>query len=430
MRLIPLSGHELDDARHDGLTAAERDNVDLVLRAYDAITSGVEEDLSPFYSAGYRDHASSVSPGDLEGFRAFLKGFRESFPDTEIALDRVLADREYVFLQGRGRQRPDDEWSHTMEVFRVEAGRVAEHWEVLELAGQEPGERPLDGSSIGVLTADGVRLDVHVRGGGPGARVLFLHGVVSSRRTYDWLPADVVEGHEVVTYDFRGHGRSGHLEGTYDLQHYYDDTVRVIEEIGAPVVLVGFSLGGVVGWLLAQRRPDLVRAALLEDPPLFFEEIHVPGGPIPELLRRTLEQERGWAARRPSVDDAVAEFGRTPLGQGLVWSDLYHPDNVRVLTEGTLARDCGVVEAAIDSTMVAATDREAPPRVPVTIIGGDAESGAVFGTAHAEQLRQLHPGVECHNVEGAPHAVHASFAGREAYVDVLRSFLDRYARGR
>lgn len=134
MRLIALPDHELDAARHPGLTAEERDNLDLVLRAYDVIAADVETDLTPYYSIDYRDHATGVVPGNLEGFQAFLKGFRESFPQAEIALDRVLADRSYVFLQGRGRKQPTDPWDHTMEVFRIESDRIVEHWEVLEVA--------------------------------------------------------------------------------------------------------------------------------------------------------------------------------------------------------------------------------------------------------------------------------------------------------
>lgn len=137
VRFTPLPAHQLDEARHPDLTAGERDNLDLVLRAYDVITKDAEPDLSPYYSAAYRDHASVVVPGDLDGFRAFLKGFRETFPDGEIAMDRVFVDRSYVFVQGRGRQQPNDAWSHTMEVFRIESDQIVEHWEVLEVA-QDP----------------------------------------------------------------------------------------------------------------------------------------------------------------------------------------------------------------------------------------------------------------------------------------------------
>ncbi|MFF0630622.1 alpha/beta fold hydrolase [Streptomyces sp. NPDC004296] len=279
---------------------------------------------------------------------------------------------------------------------------------------------------MNVITPDGVRLSVTVRGDGTSPRILLLHGVGSSQRTYDWLPHDITDGRELISYDFRGHGKSGHSPGSYELGHYYDDTIQVIEEIGAPVVVVGFSLGGLVGWQLAQRRPDLVRAALLEDPPLFHEEIH-DAGVIPDMLRFTIEQEKDWVARGVSLDEASREVAGNPAGPARVWGDLHHPDSVRVLAEATLARDRGTMEAAIDGTMESAVDRESPLQVPVSIIGGDPASGAVFGPAHAAQLRERHPEIEVHNVVGASHCVHDSFAGREDYLGRLRALLAKYA---
>lgn len=275
-------------------------------------------------------------------------------------------------------------------------------------------------------TPDGVPLDVHVRGGGTGTRLLFLHGVLSSRRTYDWLPPDITDNHEVVTYDYRGHGGSGHQSGTYDFTHYYDDTVQVIEHVGAPVVVVGFSLGGVLGWTLAQRRPDLVRGAFLEDPPIFHEEIYAAGA-LARFLYFTVEQAKDWVARGLSVDDAARELAQNPVGDGRTWGELHLPESVRQLTEATFARDRGTVVGAAEGSMVDGVDPRPPVRVPVSIIGGDPAVGAVFGPGHAEQLRELHPEIETHNVAGSPHAVHSAFVGRGAYIERLRSFLARYA---
>jgi pimeloyl-ACP methyl ester carboxylesterase len=72
-----------------------------------------------------------------------------------------------------------------------------------------------------------------------------------------------------VRVDLRGHGRSGHAPGTYTVERYGEDVVAALREgVGRPAVLVGHSLAGVVAWWVAQRHPELVTAAFLEDPPL------------------------------------------------------------------------------------------------------------------------------------------------------------------
>ena len=55
------------------------------------------------------------------------------------------------------------------------------------------------------------------------------------------------------------------------LQARLADAVATCEAIGQSVLVVGHSLGGVTAAALAQHRPDLVKAVVLEDPPLSSE---------------------------------------------------------------------------------------------------------------------------------------------------------------
>ena len=98
----------------------------------------------------------------------------------------------------------------------------------------------------------------------------FLHGVAGSRATYSWLPESVA-GHRVIRPDFRGHGAAARTPGAYRISDYVADVIEVLRAEG-PAVLVGHSLGGVAAWSAAQRAPELVRGAFLEDPPLYLGE--------------------------------------------------------------------------------------------------------------------------------------------------------------
>ena len=116
------------------------------------------------------------------------------------------------------------------------------------------------------IQSEGVGLHVEVDGPEDGPPVVFLHGVGSSGRTWEWLPDDTTRGRRIVRIDLRGHGRSDHAPGTYGVARYGADVVAVLHELGSrQAVLVGNSLGGVVSWWVAQNHPELVAAALLED---------------------------------------------------------------------------------------------------------------------------------------------------------------------
>ena len=98
---------------------------------------------------------------------------------------------------------------------------------------------------------------------------ILVHGVTGWGRTW-WRvgPALTGRGWRVVAVDLRGHGHSPRIEGHATVGDMAGDVVATIEWIGAPIdALIGHSLGAAVSAELAFVRPELVRRAVLEDPP-------------------------------------------------------------------------------------------------------------------------------------------------------------------
>lgn len=429
-RLIDVPAEHLQDR---DWTEEETQAVAAVLGAYRVLVEGPEPaDIARSYSPTYIDHASTVGAGDLEALREFVAGFQDAYPGATIVIEQVLADRDHVFVRTRARRAPEDHWDAVMEVFRVEQGLVAEHWEVIEPAasvadtdqdtGQGTGWTALEAAAF-----DGTKIAVRARGPRDGEPVLFLHGVSSSSLTYDWLPAELTEGRRIVTADFRGHGASGWRAGTYTLPNYTEDAIAVLEQIiGRPAVVVGFSLGATVAWTLAQARPDLVRAVFLEEPIIFPEDVYESGA-IPETLRKTVEQEKQWTEQGLDLDQAAVQLGASAAGPNVTMADLLIPEELRTLAGSMLVRDRGVVEAAIDATMTVDVDAEAPVKVPAEVVAGGDQLGSVFGTTHATRLSRTHPEVVVHRVEESGHLIHNSVAGRPPYTRALKAFLDQHA---
>jgi 3-oxoadipate enol-lactonase len=96
--------------------------------------------------------------------------------------------------------------------------------------------------------------------------IVLSHALGCDRMMWDGLAADLSAEHRVVTYDHRGHGASAAPPGAYTLDELADDAARVIDATAPPgerVVFIGLSMGGMVGQLLALRRPERVRALVL-----------------------------------------------------------------------------------------------------------------------------------------------------------------------
>lgn len=282
-----------------------------------------------------------------------------------------------------------------------------------------------------VIEVDGVALHADAEGPDDAPVVVFLHGVSGSALTYGWLPPEITGGRRVVRLDLRGHGRSGRAPGTYVIERYGADVAEVVRRVaGRPAVLVGHSLGGVAAWWLAQRRPELVAAAFLEDPPLYLgEPAEHERNEIAKLFPLMRDQAIAWQRDGADVASVAEEIRAAPFGPdpSARMRDAVHEDAIVALAEALLQMDPDVLTAAADRSTLAATDTTSPVAVPVLIIAADDAMGAAFPSRHERRLAQTHPGVEVVRIAGASHGIHSELRFRDAYVEHLAAFLARHA---
>jgi pimeloyl-ACP methyl ester carboxylesterase len=275
---------------------------------------------------------------------------------------------------------------------------------------------------------DGVELNVEIDGPQDGVPMVFLHGVSGCCRTYDWLPPEITEGRRIVRVDLRGHGHSDHASGTYVIDRYGEDVVAVLRLLDRPAVLVGHSLGGVTAWWVAQREPDLLVAAFLEDPPLYMgePEEHERNAAVP-VFKAVLERAVAWQADGAAIDAVAAELARSPLGPDRTMGEVMAQDAIAARAEAQLLMDLGVLEQAADRSTLADTDTTSPVTVPVVLLAADDAMGSAFPARHADRLARSHPDIEITRVPGAGHGIHDEREHRAAYVRHLAAFLDRHA---
>ena len=82
----------------------------------------------------------------------------------------------------------------------------------------------------------------------------------SSRST----PA-LTDSYRVIALDLRGHGRGLRSAEPFRLEDCADDAAALLDQLGAGhVIVVGYSMGGPVGLLLARRHPGQVAALVMQ----------------------------------------------------------------------------------------------------------------------------------------------------------------------
>lgn len=109
----------------------------------------------------------------------------------------------------------------------------------------------------------------YAEGPNKGTPLLLLHGATHRWQSFTSITPELSTCFHLYAPDFRGHGNSQKIQGHYFLEDYLGDIQTFIQEvIKEPIILIGHSLGAMIGSMLAASQSLLVKGLILIDPPL------------------------------------------------------------------------------------------------------------------------------------------------------------------
>lgn len=261
----------------------------------------------------------------------------------------------------------------------------------------------------GRITANAIGIHYHRTGGADRPPILLLHGMTDSGLCWMRVARDLEATYDVVMTDARGHGQSERIAGAFSIGLLAEDAAAVIEELGLEgSVVFGHSMGAITAGVLAADHPNLVRAIILEDPPIgdhlpppdtgtakfeWFENLKVL--PREERLARAFREQPDWAEE-----------------EIIPWSD------------SKVEFDVGVYRNLSAFRRVNWRDVLARIVCPVLLLTGDPECGALVTPEVADEAAQLAGNLEVARITGAGHCIH-----RDRYDETMRmvrDFLQRH----
>ncbi len=154
--------------------------------------------------------------------------------------------------------------------------------------------------------------------------LVMLHGFSNRWQTLLPFIRPLSARYRILTYDHRGHGKSGRAPGGYTAAGFYADLLAVVNRfVDEPAIFFGHSMGGAIALYLAVDYPQKVRAVAAGD-----ASLHTPThiavmnsrrntklfGLRRKLAGRTLDdlQRRGLppdaAEELSQLDPAVLDF--------------------------------------------------------------------------------------------------------------------------
>ena len=228
--------------------------------------------------------------------------------------------------------------------------------------------------------------------GGDGSGVLLLHGLAGTAREWEETAAWLVLTHHVVALDQRGHGRSERRPEDLAPAAFVADALEAVESLGlAPAILVGQSLGGLIAFLAASERPDLVSALVVVEA--------TPTREGPGVAEQIADYFDSWPLPFPSEEAAITFFGgESPRARAWARNLVSTPDGLQP------AFDTDVLVAAIEEALARDHwDAWRALAVPTLLVRG--EEGEL-SPVEADAMVAAVPAVQLVSIPGAGHDVH------------------------
>jgi len=113
-------------------TQEEESNLRLVKRVYDEVLSYHDSSrIDELFAPGYVQHNPNVTTGS-HGLKQMVERAKVKYPKAEHRVKRMMADGNLVAAHVHVIFNPGDAGLAVVDIFRIEDGKVAEHWDVAQ----------------------------------------------------------------------------------------------------------------------------------------------------------------------------------------------------------------------------------------------------------------------------------------------------------
>jgi pimeloyl-ACP methyl ester carboxylesterase/SAM-dependent methyltransferase len=264
-----------------------------------------------------------------------------------------------------------------------------------------------------LVRANNVELCLSTFGDRADPAVLLIAGACMSM---DWWDEEFCRrlaagGRFVVRYDHRDNGRSVHYPAgapPYTFHDLVDDALGLLDALELSTAhLVGLSMGGMIGQVLATEHPERVATlTLIECGPAGPRDPAAP--PLPPI---TAELAAFFAEGRPALDwtDRAAVTAYLLRTQRALMRGDIDEDRLTAMIERVVDRAADLEASQINNTRMPQRDDDPAPRplagitAPTLVVHGTADP--LFPLAHGEALARAIPGASLLPLKNVGHQV-------------------------
>lgn len=252
-------------------------------------------------------------------------------------------------------------------------------------------------------------LNYDTYGNDANQRILIAHGLYGSGRNWRAIAKRLSADFQVITVDMRNHA-SSFWDDDMSYSAMAVDLANVIGTIGAPMFVLGHSMGGKAAMILALTRPELIEGLIIADiAPVAYTHTQIP------LIDAMERVDLSKVVRRSDADEQLArEIDSAPLRAFLIQS-------------------LNVEEGSVSWTFNLKALRASMPQ----IVGWPSAKGEFIGNSlflsgadsdyvtleGKTEIKRLFPAARFATLKNAGHWLHADQP--RAFVETVQAFCKR-----
>ena len=251
-----------------------------------------------------------------------------------------------------------------------------------------------------------------------GPPMVLLHGATGNAMEWGSVLPHLTQSWHVYAVHLRGHGKSGRpadISG-YHMRNNAADTAAFLRgQVREPAVVIGHSYGAVTAALTAKEAGDMIRALVLEDPPM--------------LLRRKTEDDTGfkgyfeWLAEMRAAAGSLEEV----TAQLAANDPNMTPERLRQYAESVFMLDANFPRAlTVGDRRETVKDIDFAAHIraiqcPTLLMQADEHRGAALVQADIDFFLEHAPHTRLVTFPGSGHGIHTEQP--EAFLKALDAFL-------
>ncbi|MBC2704666.1 alpha/beta hydrolase [Desulfobacula sp.] len=245
-----------------------------------------------------------------------------------------------------------------------------------------------------------------------GVPLLLVHG--SGSVWQDWTPViDYFSNlNHVFAVDLRGFGGSDRISGSYKFPTFTNDIADFINGvIPTPPIIVGHSFGALITADLARRYPNIIKAIVLEDPPV--------------SLLENLDQWEGWSYFDMALEMVKKKTSRQEAETRFIEEAGYSPAEAKRATRNLEQIDPEIFEQILYHNMLCSGENMSAIlsriQCPCLFISSNHALGSLVKPEDLPIVKKSLKNGNMAHITDAGHGIHIESPA--AYNQALRKFL-------